>query len=117
MLKNAMTGSGDAMHAISNNIANANTPGFQRSDVSFKEALAATQGIPVDPNALPLALTEAISHWDARLAAAHRLVPHINHALLVEPDGSPYALDPQLAGANSIAPQPDTTTPRNADEK
>jgi hypothetical protein len=71
----------------------------------------------LDPNTLPLALTEAISHWDVRLAAAHRLVPRITHALLVEPDGSPYALDPQLAGANSIAPQPDTTTPRNADEK
>jgi hypothetical protein len=63
----------------------------------------------LDPNALPLALTEAISHWDVRLAAAHRLVPRITHALLVEPDGSPYALDPQLAGANSIAPQADTT--------
>ncbi len=63
----------------------------------------------LDPNALPLALTEAISHWDVRLAAAHRLVPHITHALLVEPDGSPYALDPQLAGANSIAPQADMT--------
>jgi hypothetical protein len=70
----------------------------------------------LDPSALPLALTEAISHWDVRLAAAHRLVPHITHALLVEPDGSPYALDPQLAGANSIAPQPDTTTPHTADE-
>jgi hypothetical protein len=70
----------------------------------------------LDANALPLALTEAISHWDVRLAAAHRLVPHITHALLVEPDGSPYAFDPQLAGANSIAPQPDTTTPHNADE-
>jgi hypothetical protein len=71
----------------------------------------------LDPNALPLALTEAIGHWDARLAAAHRLVPHISHALLVEPDGSPYALDPQLVGANSIAPQPDTVTPHDTDEK
>jgi hypothetical protein len=58
---------------------------------------------------LPLALTEALAHWDARLAAAHRLVPHIEHALLVEPDGAPYALKPELAGANTIAPQPDTS--------
>jgi hypothetical protein len=71
----------------------------------------------LDPNALPLALTQAISHWDVRLAAAHRTVPHIAHALLVEPDGSPYTLDPQIAGANSIAPQTDTTTPHNADER
>ncbi len=58
MLKNAMTGSSDSMHALSNNIANVNTPGFHRSDVSFKEALAATQGIPVDPDALPLAVDQ-----------------------------------------------------------
>jgi len=54
---------------------------------------------------LPLALTEAIAHWDARLATAQRLVPHIAHAVIVEPDGKPFALDPQLAGANTIAPQ------------
>jgi hypothetical protein len=58
---------------------------------------------------LPLPLTEALAHWDARLSAAHRLVPHIAHAVLVEPDGAPYALKPELAGANTIAPQPDTT--------
>ena len=58
---------------------------------------------------LPLPLTEAISHWDARLASAHRLVPHIDHATLVEPGGAPYDLSPALAGANTIAPQPDTT--------
>jgi hypothetical protein len=58
---------------------------------------------------LPLPLTEAIAHWDARLAAAHRLVPHIEHATLVEPGGAPYALNPALTGANTIAPQPDTT--------
>jgi hypothetical protein len=58
---------------------------------------------------IPLAFAESLSHWDARLAAAHRLVPHIKHALLVEPGGAPYALIPTLVGANTIAPQPDTT--------
>jgi hypothetical protein len=65
---------------------------------------------PLDADALPLALTQAIAHWNIRLATAHRLVPHIAHALLVEPDGNPVALNPELAGANTIAPQPDTTT-------
>jgi len=65
----------------------------------------------LSPNALPFALTEAIAHWTLRLASAHRLVPHIAHALLIEPDGTPSALDPAMAGANVIAPQPDTTTP------
>jgi hypothetical protein len=62
------------------------------------------------PDQLPLALTQAIAHWNIRLAAAHRLVPHIASAQMIEPDGTPYALDPTMAGANSIAPQPDTTT-------
>jgi hypothetical protein len=64
---------------------------------------------PLDADGLPLALTQAIAHWNLRLAAAHRLVPHIVHALLVEPDGTPFPLDPAMAGANIIAPQPDTT--------
>ena len=71
----------------------------------------------ISPDDLPLALTEAIAHWDARLATAHRLVPHIAHALIVEPNGKPFALDPKLAGANTLAPQPDTTTQQEANEK
>lgn len=66
-------------------------------------------------DALPFALTTSLAHWDAHLAAAHRMVPHIAHAVLIEPSGAPYALDPQMAGANSIAPQPDTVTPHDAD--
>jgi hypothetical protein len=66
----------------------------------------------IDPNALPFTLTSAIADWNARLAAAHRLVPHITHALLIEPSGAPYALNPELVGANTIAPQPDTVTPQ-----
>lgn len=62
-------------------------------------------------DALPLMLTEGISDWDARLASAHRGVPHIAHAILVEPDGQPFPLSPALAGANTLPPQPDTVTP------
>ncbi len=71
----------------------------------------------LSPNELPFALNEAIAQWNARLAAAHRLVPHIAHAVLVEPNGSPNALDPQLAGANTIAPQPDTATSKSAEDQ
>jgi hypothetical protein len=71
----------------------------------------------LDADALPLALTQAIAHWNVRLASAHRLVPYIAHALLVEPDGSPVPLDPAMAGANILAPQPDTTTPHVAENQ
>jgi flagellar basal-body rod protein FlgB len=40
MLKDAGTGAGEAQLAISNNIANVNTPNFKRTDVTFQEALA-----------------------------------------------------------------------------
>lgn len=66
----------------------------------------------VSADALPLALTQAISAWDARLAMAHRGVPHIAHALLVEPNGQPFPLTPTIAGANTLPPQPDTATPQ-----
>ncbi len=71
----------------------------------------------VSSDALPFALTQSIAHWDARLAAAHRLVPHISHAILVEPDGTPVELQPAMTGANTIAPQPDTITPKDPDDK
>ena len=66
-------------------------------------------------DALPFALTQSLAHWDVRLAAAHRLVPHIAHALLVAPNGTPTPLDPSLIGANTLPPQPDTVTPKDPD--
>ena len=68
-------------------------------------------------DALPLALTTSIADWDARLAQAHRGVPHVLHAILVEPDGQPFPLNPSLVGANTLPPQPDTVTPKALDNK
>jgi hypothetical protein len=59
----------------------------------------------LSPDSLPLALREAIAHWDARLASAHRIVPHITRGVLVLPDGSAQAFDPSQAGANTLPPQ------------
>ena len=44
VLSNAMTGAGIEHDAISNNIANVNTPGYRRQSVSFREALASASG-------------------------------------------------------------------------
>lgn len=71
----------------------------------------------VSADALPLALTQAISAWDARLATAHRGVPHVAHALLVEPDGQPFPLNPEKAGANTLPPQADTATPQASENE
>lgn len=71
----------------------------------------------LSPDALPFALTSAISDWDARLAQAHRGVPHIVNAILVEPDGKPFALSPQMAGANTLPPQIDTATPKTPESE
>lgn len=54
MLKDAMGGAATSHGVIANNIANVNTPNFRRSDVSFKEALAATDAGPADPAELGL---------------------------------------------------------------
>ena len=71
----------------------------------------------ISTDALPMALTQAIAGWDARLASAHRGVPHIAHALLVEPDGQPFPLSPTLVGANSLPPQVDSVTPQPAENE
>jgi flagellar basal-body rod protein FlgB len=43
-LERALAGSALRQQVLSNNIANANTPGFRRSDVDFKSALADALG-------------------------------------------------------------------------
>lgn len=71
----------------------------------------------ISADSLPFALTASLSAWDARLAQAHRGVPHIANAILVEPDGTPFALNPRLAGANTQPPQVDTLTAKTPDSE
>ncbi len=54
MLENAMSGAAATHAAVANNVANASTPGFQRTDVSFKEALARTEEPSADPDEFSL---------------------------------------------------------------
>ena len=54
MLKNAMSGAGEAHSAIANNIANVATPNFQRTDVSFKDELARSETSTGDPDVFAL---------------------------------------------------------------
>jgi flagellar basal-body rod protein FlgB len=57
MLKDASTGAGESHASIANNIANVNTPGFKRTDVSFKESLAAELPRTDDSDELALVTT------------------------------------------------------------
>jgi flagellar basal-body rod protein FlgB len=54
MLKDAVKGSSETHTVIANNIANAETPNFKRSDVSFREALARELPRTDDPDELAL---------------------------------------------------------------
>ncbi|MGH7683241.1 MAG: flagellar basal body rod protein FlgB [Vulcanimicrobiaceae bacterium] len=53
-MKNALDGASLAHATIANNIANVNTPGYERFDVAYKKALAAMEPTPPDPNQLQL---------------------------------------------------------------
>jgi flagellar basal-body rod protein FlgB len=59
MLKDASTGAGESHAAIANNIANVNTPNFKRTDVSFKESLAAELPRYEDSDELALVTDDA----------------------------------------------------------
>lgn len=59
LLKNAVDGASTSHSVIANNIANVNTPLYHRSDVSFKDSLAASLGTEADPNALELTATDS----------------------------------------------------------
>jgi|SRR5579872_438276 len=54
LLGNALEGASRAQAAISNNLANVNTPGYHRIEVSFKQALAKSMGVEADSSQLPL---------------------------------------------------------------
>jgi len=54
LLKDAMGGASLEHAAVANNIANVNTPGYQTFEVAYKQALAATEPTPPDPNELTL---------------------------------------------------------------
>jgi flagellar basal-body rod protein FlgB len=102
MLKNAMKGAGETHAAIANNIANVSTPGFQRSDVSFQEALAAampSDQAPSDSDELQMVTTN-----DRMIGTGPSLVPQpfevtttVDHATQMRVDGSNVDIDQEMA--------------------
>jgi flagellar basal-body rod protein FlgB len=99
MLKNAMDGAGATHGAIANNIANVNTPNFRRADVSFKDALAATE--PPDPSSDELALVTTsdrdIPVSGAQGSADFKITTTVDQTQQMRLDGSDVDVDQEMA--------------------
>ncbi len=104
-LGNALTGAAMQNGQIANNIANANTPGFHRSAVSFKEALAeAVDGTPTDPDTL--AMTSDDDRQFAIGQAQPSPVPfdpqvQTDNVMQMRTDGSDVDVDREMAELSS----------------
>jgi len=99
MLKDAGRGSRETHDVIANNIANINTPGFKRSDVSFTEALAAE--LPRYDDSSELAL---VTDNDRQIPAGpdfeaqpFNISTSIDDTQVMRPDGSNVDLDQEMA--------------------
>jgi flagellar basal-body rod protein FlgB len=99
MLKDAGTGARQTHDAVANNIANINTPGFKRSDVDFKEALASE--LPRYDDSSELAL---VTDDNKQIAAGPDFEPqpfkvttNIDDTQQMRVDGSNVDLDQEMA--------------------
>jgi flagellar basal-body rod protein FlgB len=100
LLKDANKGAAETHAAIANNIANVNTPGFLRSDVSFKEALAAETGKPADPDTLAL-VTDQDNHipedGDLPPLTPFQVTTTVDRTDQIRVDGSNVDIDQEMA--------------------
>jgi flagellar basal-body rod protein FlgB len=99
MLKDAVKGSSETHSVIANNIANAETPNFKRSDVSFKEALAAELPRTDDPDELALVTDDprqipAGPDFEAQPFAVTTTVDNVSQ---MRNDGSNVDIDQEMA--------------------
>ena len=99
MLKDAGRGARETHDAIANNIANINTPGFKRTDVNFREALAAE--LPRYDDSSELAL---VTDDDKQIAAGpdfeakpFEISTQLDDTQQMRVDGSNVDLDQEMA--------------------
>jgi flagellar basal-body rod protein FlgB len=100
LLKNAVSGAGLEHAALANNIANVNTPGYSTFEVAYKQALAATEPTPPDPNELTLmtdqpnqiSINGEVPAKPFSVSAAR-----VDNPIKMRPDGSNVDLDQQMA--------------------
>jgi flagellar basal-body rod protein FlgB len=99
MLKDAGRGSRETHDVIANNVANINTPGFKRTDVNFREALAAE--LPRYDDSSELAL---VTDDDKQIPAGPDFEPKpfaittdLDDTQAMRVDGSNVDLDQEMA--------------------
>jgi len=99
MLKHAMDGAGTTHGVIANNIANVNTPNFRRSDVSFKDALAATEAPVTDPDELELSTTSSrdIPVSGVSPSADFKVTTTVDETQQMRLDGNNVDVDQEMA--------------------
>ena len=100
MLSNGMSGADMEHAAIASNVANVNTPNYHRQDVSFKDALIAASGEPVDSGDLALKVDDARQFDTAGAGvAAQPFTPTLNvdNDDKMRPDGSNVDIDAEMA--------------------
>ncbi len=100
LLKNAMSGAGLEHAAVANNIANVNTPGYQTFEVAYKNALAATEPTPPDPNELTLVTDNPRQmeiNGEIPPQPFHVAATRVDNPIRMRVDGSNVDLDQQMA--------------------
>jgi flagellar basal-body rod protein FlgB len=99
LLKNAMAGASAAHSAITNNVANANTPNFHRSDVSFKEALARSEATDGDPDELSVTTNDArqIPIGGPSDGEPFAITQTVDDSEMMRVDGSNVDIDQEMA--------------------
>jgi flagellar basal-body rod protein FlgB len=99
MLKDATKGAGETHTVIANNIANAETPGFKRSDVSFREALARELPRTDDPDDLALVTDDPqqIPAGPEFAAEPFAITTTVDQTSIMRNDGSNVDIDQEMA--------------------
>jgi flagellar basal-body rod protein FlgB len=99
LLTDAIVGAGMEHEQIANNIANADTPNFRRTDVPFKEALAKTLGVPPDPTVLAMKTDDprqfAVGNGEPPQPFDPR--PVVDEVTRMRVDGSNVDIDQEMA--------------------
>ncbi|MFN2448620.1 MAG: flagellar basal body rod protein FlgB [Candidatus Baltobacteraceae bacterium] len=98
LLGNAIAGADMQHAAIANNIANVNTPNYNRQSVSFKDALASAEGEDTGSGDLAM-LTAGDRHFTAPGSAPATFDPQVqvDETDQMRPDGSNVDVDKEMA--------------------